>query len=72
VGLLDERPGRRGPLKLSPEVLAFLGRAGASVPAPRAQSWPWKWRLRWGSGCIDVRWRRRSGVCGERAVLADL
>jgi len=35
VGLLDERPGRRGPLKLSPEVLAFLearrrGRPGAS------------------------------------------
>ncbi|MCA1697840.1 MAG: helix-turn-helix domain-containing protein [Actinobacteria bacterium] len=24
VGLLDERPGRRGPLKLSPEVIAFL------------------------------------------------
>jgi transposase len=24
VGLLDERPGRRGPLKLSPEVVAFL------------------------------------------------
>lgn len=24
VGLLDERPGRRGPIKLSPEVLAFL------------------------------------------------
>jgi transposase len=24
VGLLDERPGRRGPVKLSPEVLAFL------------------------------------------------
>ena len=24
VGLVDERPGRRGPLKLSPEVLAFL------------------------------------------------
>lgn len=24
IGLLDERPGRRGPLKLSPEVLAFL------------------------------------------------
>jgi transposase len=24
VGLLDERPGRRGPLRLSPEVLAFL------------------------------------------------
>ena len=35
VGLLDERPGRRGPLKLSPEVLTFLGarrreRPGAS------------------------------------------
>jgi transposase len=24
VGLVDERPGRRGPLRLSPEVLAFL------------------------------------------------
>jgi len=24
VGLLDERPGRRGPLKLSPEVVVFL------------------------------------------------
>jgi transposase len=24
VGLLDERPGRRGPLRLSPEVLGFL------------------------------------------------
>ena len=24
VGLVDERPGRRGPLKLSPEVVAFL------------------------------------------------
>jgi transposase len=24
VGLLDERPGRRGPVKLSPEVLTFL------------------------------------------------
>jgi transposase len=24
VGLLDERPGRRGPLKLSPDVLGFL------------------------------------------------
>ena len=24
VGLLDERPGRRGPIKLSPEVVAFL------------------------------------------------
>jgi transposase len=24
VGLLDERPGRRGPLRVSPEVVAFL------------------------------------------------
>jgi len=35
VGLVDERPGRRGPLKLSPEVVAFLearrhARPGAS------------------------------------------
>jgi transposase len=35
VGLLDERPGRRGPVKLSPDVLAFLAarrreRPGAS------------------------------------------
>jgi transposase len=41
VGLLDERPGRRGPLKLSPEVLAFLetrrrerpGASGAELAA---------------------------------------
>ena len=34
VGLLDERPGRRGPLKLSPEVLTFLferARAGPGI-----------------------------------------
>lgn len=28
AGLLDERPGRRGPLKLTPEIVAFL-QAGA-------------------------------------------
>ena len=41
VGLLDERPGRRGPVKLSPEVLAFLqarhrerpGASGAELAA---------------------------------------
>lgn len=41
VGLLDERPGRRGPVKLSPEVLAFLqarhrerpGTSGAELAA---------------------------------------
>jgi transposase len=32
VGLIDERPGRRGPLKLSPEVLAFLTERARSVP----------------------------------------
>jgi hypothetical protein len=62
VGLVDERPGRRGPVKLSPEVLACWGRAGASVPAPGAPSWPGKWRLGGGSGCTGARWRRRSGV----------
>src|SRR6476469_5711680 len=24
IGLLDERPGRRGPLKITPEILAFI------------------------------------------------
>jgi transposase len=41
VGLLDERPGRRGPVKLSPEVLTFLqarhrerpGASGADLAA---------------------------------------
>jgi transposase len=41
VGLLDERPGRRGPLKVSPEVLGFLearrrerpGASGAELAA---------------------------------------
>jgi transposase len=41
VGLLDERPGRRGPVKLSAEVLAFLetrrrerpGASGAELAA---------------------------------------
>ena len=27
TGLLDERRGRRGPLKLSPEIMAFLAAA---------------------------------------------
>ena len=33
AGLLDERPGRRGPLKLSPEVLAFLDARARERPA---------------------------------------
>jgi transposase len=32
LGLLDERPGRRGPLKLSPEVIAFLVRRRRERP----------------------------------------
>jgi transposase len=32
AGLLDERPGRRGPLKLSPEVLAFLAQRRRERP----------------------------------------
>lgn len=36
LGLLDERPGRRGPLKLTPDILAYLrtaeaGRSGAEL-----------------------------------------
>ena len=30
-GLLDERPGRRGPLKITPEILAFLAQAPPGV-----------------------------------------
>jgi transposase len=32
VGLLDERPGRRGPLRVSPEVLAFLDARRREAP----------------------------------------
>jgi len=32
VGLLDERPGRRGPLRLSPEVLGFLQARRCETP----------------------------------------
>jgi transposase len=31
LGLLDERPGRRGPLKLTPEVAAFIATADPSL-----------------------------------------
>jgi len=31
TGLLDERPGRRGPVKITPEILAFLLQAPAGV-----------------------------------------
>jgi hypothetical protein len=30
-GLLDERPGRRGPLKITPEILAFLAQVPPGV-----------------------------------------
>jgi transposase len=30
-GLVDERPGRRGPIKLSEEIVKFLGEAPASI-----------------------------------------
>jgi len=33
LGLLDERRGRKGPLKLSPEIVEFLRTAGASTSA---------------------------------------
>ena len=37
VGLLDERPGRRGPLKLSAEVLAFLAERSREPDASAAR-----------------------------------
>jgi hypothetical protein len=55
VGLLDERPGRRGPLKLSPEVLAFLSGRSPSR------------RRRTTSGCARWCWRAsRSTACSPR------
>ena len=33
VGLLDERRGRRGPVKLTPEIAAFLAEALAGAPS---------------------------------------
>jgi transposase len=46
AGLLGERPGRRGPLKVSPEVVAFLeqrrrarpGASGAELAAELEQA----------------------------------
>jgi hypothetical protein len=34
LGLLDERRGRKGPLKLSPEIVEFLRSAEAATSAP--------------------------------------
>ncbi len=34
LGLLDERRGRKGPLKLTPEVVQFLRDAAATTSAP--------------------------------------
>jgi hypothetical protein len=38
VGLLDERPDRRGPVKVLPEVWRSSRRAGASGPPSAAQA----------------------------------
>ena len=48
VGLLDERPGRRGPVKLSPEVLTFLQAHHRERPGASGPNWPGSWRRRWG------------------------
>lgn len=34
AGLLDERPGRRGPLKVTEEIVAFLAAASADASGP--------------------------------------
>jgi len=53
VGLLDERPGRRGPVRLSPEVLAFLEARRRETPAASgAQRIP-------AESCGEHRWTAR-------------
>jgi hypothetical protein len=72
VGLLDERPGRRGRLKLSPEVIGFLvqhrrrKRQDAWGRSCRASSSGRSW-----SGSTGARSSGRSEGARERAFLAD-
>ena len=72
VGLLDERPGRRGPLRLSPEVLAFLEarrreRAGGVGRAVGARVGGGAWGQAAPAHGGEGAW----GLAGELAVLAD-
>ena len=48
AGLLDERRGRRGPVKLRPEIVEFIR---AQAPA-RERTWPIRWRSGSACGCI--------------------
>lgn len=62
VGLVDERPGRRGPLKVSPQVLAFLEARRRERPGASGAELAGEVEAALGSGCTGARSRRRSGV----------
>ena len=65
TGLIDERRGRRGPVKLTAEIAAFLRGTGGGVGA---DSWSTRWRTDSGCVCIGAPWN--GPVDGERPALA--
>ena len=67
-GLLDDKRGRRGPVKLTAEIVEFL-RAAGPVGRPRAPSSPS--RSPTGSGCIGAPWNGPAGGEHTPARLAD-
>ena len=63
AGLIDERRGRRGPVKLRPEIVDFI-RAEAPGRGPRSPSrWPT------GSGCCCTGAPSSGCAVGERPVV---
>ena len=63
AGLLDERRGRRGPVKLRPEIVEFI-RAERRARGPRSPSrWPT------GSGCGCTGAPSNGSAAGERPVV---
>ena len=64
AGLLDERRGRRGPVKLRPEIVEFIRSADRRR---RGRCWPSRWRTGSGCGCTGA---PSSGcAAGERPVV---
>jgi hypothetical protein len=58
TGLLDERPGRRGPLKLTAEIVEFLNAAGPEVSS---SCWSARWSIASGCNCTCARWTGHDG-----------
>jgi hypothetical protein len=59
-GLPDDKRGRRGPVKLTGEIEAFLAAALRRAACP-ARSWPSKWPPGSGSPCTAARWNGPGG-----------